>query len=297
MPRNAIEREADRLFLVSLYRQAGGHIQLIEAHRLLNERRASVARAVALSQGRSEEEAERAARGAELVLSTVSRDVRAVLASLQQALQGGAAAWLQAQIDDLDGDYERTFELEHRALEELERSRLFSRRRRAGHFGDASEGGDPQAVWMAVEEVTGDRASSAALLRIVGEQIDRRMKLRKEKRQLLFGKAWLEQVGQEDAEITTSIARALAGGDDDEEAAERVEALYQAELQRIVHEQDIPLGPAGTEFAALERLRLERNKRRFETVRRHLEQTRPRNGKGSKVVSVAFRVLPAAEGG
>lgn len=288
MPRNKIEAEADRLFLIHLYRSAQGRIQVEEARRILNERRRAAAREVALALGRSAAEANTAAASAELSRATVARDVSAIQESLRDAIQAGAAGWLQRQLDDLERDYERTYELEGLALEELARSRRVSRQRRRG---EPRERRGP--VWQEVESFREDRAGNATWVRVIGDQLDRRQRLRQEQRSLLFGKAWLEQAGAAEAQVKASLQQILSGEEDPSLAAARVQALYDAEVQRVILDESMGLGPATPEFLQMEKLRVERNKRRFEAIQKWMGSGTKSAGRNGKAISVQFRVLPA----
>ena len=287
MARNAIERDADRVFLIHLFRSAGGHLQVNEAARILNDRRAAAAREVAAALGRNEREIEEAGERARLNVSTISRDVTAIRASLQEVVRAGAAGWIQQQLDDLDRDYERTYELEGYALEELARSRQVTSEKRHGEMMQ-----DGTERWQRIESYREDRAGNSALLRIIGDQLDRRQRLRQEQRSLLFGKAWVEQSQERGNETRRSIAEIMSGTEDDPAAAaERVRSLYESELQRLILDESMELGPAAPEYVQMERLRLERNKRAFEAMDKFLRQS---SGPGSKrTISVEFKVLPA----
>lgn len=292
--RNKLEADADRLYLLSLFRQAGEGLSMEQAGRMLNERRSATARSLALQAGLTAQEAEEAAQAAVLNQRAVQADFDYVRRALRRATVAGAAAWIQERLDRIQRDIDRTYDLEDMALQELERSRLLSRQHRTGQPATPTSPGSPP-VWQVVSQVREERAGNVSFLRIIGEQIDRRTRLDKERMTLLFGQSWLEKAAAADSAAARTLQQLVTGDESELTAAERVEKLYVAEVERLAKEEELRSQAWGPELVALQKARADGNRKRFELVKGFAAEVRPAGGDTSRPINVAFVVRAAEE--
>lgn len=113
------EIELDRLYLVGLLQRNQGRQKTLtarEAHKQLNKRRAALARSVAEGEGKSVEQVQAAVELSQLSYVTVSRDLVIVRQRAIIGQQLGAAALLEAQIDQVSADIEATYRRDEEIL-------------------------------------------------------------------------------------------------------------------------------------------------------------------------------------
>ena len=280
--RSETEAEADRLFILAALRSSGNNkIAVADLAKILNDSRSEKARALALAFGKTEEEADAAARGARLSERSIERDVSIVVSRLREAQTSAAAVMLDDQIEECRRDIEGTYALDEMAIADLERSR---RRQKTKTIGRAQGEGKPPVAVEVVSEREEDLPGEAALYAVLQTNIERRIRLRTEMRTLRFGKQFLPAA--EGAVTVATFAQLQTGEESAKTARERAIDLYEREMASL-GEAEKMLGPVSPEIAALERLRIQRQQTRVRQLREFIHFTEPGEG-GQKSYELAI---------
>lgn len=272
--RNDTERELDLLFLVMTCRKFGPEFNGVKATRMLNAMRANVARQQTLALGGTEEDAEEAAREAQLSEQAVRRQWRLAKQRITEVGRMGLGLLLDEQMAEVNAELEESYQASQMILEDIERSRTRRLRRTRGEFRDAAEqlefteaGNEALALIQGLgvgasaegqrlvaivaetmaktpveprEMVTTveDRAATAALYaRLVAERGERR-KLREELRQLCYGSDLVAA-----SKDRRSYVQVLANEDDPEKAREIAIEALQDEARHLIASEEMGVGP------------------------------------------------------
>jgi hypothetical protein len=298
--RSELERSEEIFFLVQLARAMGDEFGPTVAANILNERRAAAARETARALGASDDEAEQAARDAQLTPQQIGIDVRVAQERLQQATNVASALWIDDDIAEVSGQIAQLARLADMILEDLQASRSVRWTRTKGEkvTRKVKKPGQDKEVEESALEPTGmvthaeDGPARAALYMVYLRNLDQQAKLRAERRQLRFGRQWFPEQRQ------TSFTEALLQTEDPEAARKAALAMLARDIASLCRDEQFALAPATAQSIQAERLRLTAQAQRVRQLQEFVEVVSPADGpKGGVEVVVSRRTArPEAAG-
>lgn len=252
--RHIMEREADRVFLFQLFQAAGPQFKTAAAIRILNERRVASARLIGEALEKTEAEILADEENAPLSQGLIYKEVQIVLENLRRGSAAGAALLLDGQVDEAQAEIAMLLNLDDQIQKDLEasRSRSWTRTTSRGVNGTNKQS-------ETSHEETG--AAQAALYARITANVNQRQHLRRELRELVFGRGLLPDV--EEDSTAKSFAQVVTGEPTVGEARKACLAILAQEVDSLGRSEIMELGPATAESVRKERLRVQRSHQRI----------------------------------
>lgn len=279
--RNEVERQEEILFLMNLAKTLGPKFEAVAAARVLNDRRATAARAAAVALGESPEAVEAAVAASQLSRQVVARDIRIALERMRAGTNLASALWLDDQIAEARHGIEQLANVNDMLLEDLRRSRTvrWTRTRMERVVRKVKKPGEEKEADEASAEPVGmvthneEGPARAALYMVFIRNIEAQGRLRAEIRQLRFGRLWFP-----DRQPDESFTESLMQIDDPEKARKAALEMLANTISSLCQSEQFAIGPGTAQAIQAERLRLTAQAQRVRQLQEFVEIVSPEDG-------------------